>query len=158
MNIFKDGLGRTWTVTVNVASTKRVKGAIDIDLMEVVNKDGTVLSRLHEDPETLVNVLYLLCKPQADTLGLTDENFGELFETGEILEEACNALIEALISFFPPRRREILRKVMAKLKTLETAAKARAEKEIDEFDVETILDEAYRRVKSGTQFTPVVQS
>ena len=157
MGIFKDSKGNTWDVAVNVGSVRQVKDALGFDLMDVVSQNSAVLTNLYEDPMTLVDTLYVLCKNQADARGVSDMEFGTAFN-GDAIQEATRALIEGLLDFFPPRRREILKKMIAKMESVETAAMERIGQEIDSLDVETILNEALAAAKSGTTSNAPVPS
>jgi len=122
---FKDNAGRDWTVAVNVASIKRLRDVLDVDLMGVI--EGDLLQRLYADPVLLVDVVYVLCKPRADELKVTDEQFGQAMG-GDAIELATAALVDEIIDFFPNRRdRERARKVLAKF----TAAMERAQEGLD---------------------------
>ena len=75
MKTFSDNAGRTWTVTVNVDGIKRVRSLLNINLLDVLDDGCKLLADLHDDPVLLVDVLYCLCKPEADRLQVTDEQF-----------------------------------------------------------------------------------
>ena len=125
MKTFKDNAGRDWTIAVNVASIKRLRDTLDVDLMGVI--EGDLLQRLYADPVLLVDVVYVLCKPRADELEVTDEQFGQAMG-GDAIELATAALVDEIIDFFPNRRdRERARKVLAKF----TAALQRAQDALD---------------------------
>ena len=114
MKTFKDNAGRDWTVAVTTAAIKRLRGMLEIDLMDVV--EGDLLKKLYADPVLLVDVIYVLCKPQADAAEITDEQFGEAM-AGDAIELATTALVDEIIDFFPNRRdRDRARKVMEKFR------------------------------------------
>jgi len=96
MPTFVDIENRTWNVAVNVASIKRVKELLGEDLLDW----QPILERLLIDPILLVDVIYVICKPQADVLELTDEQFAEAM-AGDTIARAKQALVEGLIDFFP---------------------------------------------------------
>ncbi len=66
MKTFTDNAGRTWTVSINVAAIKRVRGLLDVDLYKLVDDGFQPLSKLVSDPVQLADVLYCLCKDEAD--------------------------------------------------------------------------------------------
>ena len=66
MHTFADNLGRTWYVAVNVTTIRRVRGALDIDLYQLVDDGMQALGKLVADPVRLADVLYVLCKEDAD--------------------------------------------------------------------------------------------
>ena len=98
MKTFTDSQGRTWSVVINVSAIKRVRELLGVDLLDVAN--GELLSRLADDPCVLVDVLFVLCKPEADAKGVTDEDFGRGM-VGVVLDEASAALMKELLDFFP---------------------------------------------------------
>jgi len=103
-----DAQGRSWSTAINVNTIKRVRELAGINLLEVF--DGQLLNRLSEDPELLVNMLFAVCKPQADSQSVTAEAFAELL-VGDAIEQAATALVQGLIDFFPKDRREVLRRL-----------------------------------------------
>jgi hypothetical protein len=114
---FQDNAGQTWSLAINVAAVKRVKDLLRIDLLSVL--DGKLLEELAGDPVKLCDVVYVLCKPEADTKGITDEQFGQAM-AGDALEHATTAFLEELVSFFPQGRRAVLSRTLAKLRQLES--------------------------------------
>ena len=86
---------------------KRVRNLIDVDLMECLLDQNSLIDRMAIDPVLLVDVLYCVCKPQADEAGITDEEFGSAMG-GDAIDHATSAFLEALVDFFPKPRREIL--------------------------------------------------
>ena len=113
MHSFRDNAGRTWTVAVNVAAVKRVRGLVNIDLYKLVDDGFEPLAELVSDPVQLADVLYCLCKDEADANKVSDEDFGRGL-AGDAITLAADAFVEELIDFFPDARaREGLRKVLA---------------------------------------------
>ena len=122
MQTFKDKAGRAWHVVIDVSALKRVRGLLAVDLMDVAG--GDLLSRLADDPCLLVDVLFALCKPEADAAKVADEDFGRAM-VGNVLDEASSALIKELCDFFPSARRaRALGKLIARLKEDEAAIEA----------------------------------
>lgn len=111
---FTDATGRAWPVPVNVSTIKRARDLVDVNLLDIVADNGALMQKLSTDPIVLCNVLYCLCKDQADREGLTDYQFGELL-AGDCLEAATLALLEGLADFFPKAKRELLRTALGKL-------------------------------------------
>jgi hypothetical protein len=108
MTPFTDKDGREWPVVVNVGALRRVRDTLGVDLMDVAG--GDLLERLADDPVILVNVLYVLCRAEADARGVTDEDFGRAM-VGGVLDDAASALFKELLAFFPsgPRARALAR-------------------------------------------------
>jgi hypothetical protein len=117
MKCFKDNQNRNWTIVVNVATVKRVRSLLDINLLDVVKLDGNnkpnvdLLEQLASDPVLLCDVIYCICKPDADAQNISDEDFGAAMG-GDAIEYATTALLEELVDFFPEAKRLVLRKLM----------------------------------------------
>ena len=110
MKSFTDNAGRSWTVTINVDAIKRVRGLLEVDLLEIV--EGTLIEKLIRDPVLLCDVVYVVCKPEADAKGVSDEDFGRAM-AGDAIEHATKALLEELVGFSPsPRDRVNLGRVL----------------------------------------------
>jgi len=138
MKQFTDNAGRSWTVEVNVAALKRVKGLAGVDLLEVL--DGTLIERLIRDPVLLCDVLYAACKPEADRLGVSDEEFGRAM-AGDAIEAATGALLDEIVSFCPsPRDRAALGRVLAATRTAMDKARDMVEARLDGGELERAID------------------
>ena len=117
MKCFKDNQNRNWTIVVNVAAVKRVRSLLDINLLDVVKLDEKnrpnvdLLEQLASDPVLLCDVIYCICKPEADAQKISDEDFGNAMG-GDAIEHATTALLEELVDFFPEAKRLVLRKLM----------------------------------------------
>lgn len=139
MKTFTDNAGRTWSVTINVDAIKRVRGMLDIDLLEVV--DGKLIGRLVRDPVLLCDVLYALCQPEATARNISDEEFGRSM-AGDAIELATHALLEELADFFPsPKDRANLRAGLNKMTQTMDLARDRAAQRMEAFDPEKFLAE-----------------
>jgi hypothetical protein len=129
MKTFADTAGRTWTVAINVDAIKRVRGLVDVNLLEIV--DGKLLERLVADPILLCDTVYAVCKPQADAAGVSDEDFGRSMG-GDSIDLATTALLEELVGFFPSGRRAVLAKALTKLWAFESKALLAASARLDD--------------------------
>lgn len=135
---FKDNAGRTWTLAVNVHAIKVIKGLIGLDLYALVDGGFEGLGKLIGDPVRLVDVLFVLCKDEADRLGVSDEDFGRGMG-GDSLARATDAFLAEYTDFFPdPRVRAGLAKVIEKARALEGMMWTRAEAGLDRIDLEAV--------------------
>ena len=83
------------------------------------------------------DVLYCLCKDQADKQSISDEDFGRAL-AGDAITQAADAFVEELIDFFPDARaRASLRKAIEAGKTVRDKVLSHAEKILDSIDPET---------------------
>ncbi len=130
MQNFRDNAGRTWAVSVDVAAIKRVRALAGFDLLSVM--DGKAVDRLIADPVLLCDVLCAVCRPEAERLGVTDEDFGRAM-AGDAIDHATQALLEELVSFCPnPRDRKRLRKFVTTMWTTMEKARDVLERKLDE--------------------------
>ena len=124
MRQFRDTKGRTWRVELNVRQMKRVRDALGVDLVNVIEarRDGTVaadtLERVANDPVLLADILWVLCEGEAKPAGVTDDDFGSAL-AGDAISEATRAFLDELVDFFPGARRLFLRKAVDLARTCE---------------------------------------
>lgn len=107
MRQFSDKDGRKWSVAIDTATIKRVRNLTDFDLLKIVEDEGKPLYELRDNVVLLVDVVYAICKPEADSANISDEAFGRAMG-GDALEHAWDAVITEMIAFFPTGRRRIL--------------------------------------------------
>ena len=134
MKTFTDNAERTWNISVTVDAVKRVRSLLDVDLMEAAA--GKLIQQLADNPVLLCDVIYCIVKPQADEKEITDEEFGKAM-AGDAIDQATSAFLEDLVNFFPSRKREMLQKVLVKLKNLEAIAAEVVNKRLDSPELET---------------------
>ena len=139
MHTFTDSSGRIWKVEINVNALKQVRSLSGVDLMEAVG--GRLLEKLAGDPVLLCDVLYCLCKNEADARKISDEDFGRGL-SGDAIDEASKALLEELVDFFPQAKRRVLAKAMCKLNALQTRVLEVAEAKLDSTDLDKEMERA----------------
>ncbi len=154
MKTFTDNAGRTWTVNINVDAIKRVKGLVDVNLLDVIapgtaKGDRDLLGRLSSDPILLCDVLYALCKPEADPRKVSDEDFGRAMG-GDAIDHATTAWLEELVDFFPKDKRRVLGKALAKLRTLEARVLDVAEQKIDSPQIDALMEKAMAELSNDS--------
>ncbi|GIW81496.1 MAG: hypothetical protein KatS3mg105_3303 [Gemmatales bacterium] len=140
MRSFTDRKNRTWQIDIDVTAIKRVRGLTGVYLPELINDGGKPLNDLVQDIPKLVDVLYALCQDQVERAGIDDEEFGRGF-SGDALEKATEAFVEEIIDFFPNKQaRESLRKLMKKSKEVSLLLLTKAEKQIDQLDLDSLAE------------------
>jgi len=138
MKTFQDNERREWSVEVNVDSIKRVKSLLDVNLAQITED---LVIRLSEDPILLCDVVYALCKTQADQRNVTDEQFGRAM-AGDAIDAATSALLEELVNFTRgPQRRAMWRKVLEKQKRIEAMGVKTLEDYLDDETLDAALRE-----------------
>ncbi len=118
MKSFCDNTGRSWLISVNVGTIKKVRALCNVDLANIISIENgekpkiDLLEKLATDPVLLVDVLYAICKDEADKLGVSDEDFGRAM-AGDSIEYATTALLDEVIDFFPEVKRQALKKILS---------------------------------------------
>lgn len=137
MHVFKDNAGRTWPVSIHVSAVKRVRGMLGVDLYSLIDDRFQGLGKLLADPVSLVDVLYVLCKDEADKQGITDEDFGRAM-AGDAIEHATHAFLEEFADFFPdPRARAGIKKMTESARKMRDTIMTHLTTQIETFDPET---------------------
>ena len=136
MKIFKDMKNESWELSINVAAIKKVRDLLNADLLDI----QATMPRLLGDPIFLVDLLYCLCKSQAEAKNISDEQFGEAM-AGDCIGAAKNALIEELKSFFPtPEERQAVDRVMKKGHEMVDLLRKKSLLKMDMLDMDAEID------------------
>lgn len=132
MKSFTDNTGRAWLVNVNVGTIKRVRALCGVDLANIISIESgqkpkiELLERLASDPVLLVDVLYAVCKPEADAKNISDEEFGAAM-AGDSVDHATSALLDEIIDFFPEAKRRAFQKILSATRRFESLARKKME-------------------------------
>lgn len=138
MTKFADSTGRQWEPEINVVTIGRVRDRLKINLLELVLPNSTLPDRL-ADPCLMVDVLYLLCKDQADKLDLDDVAFGKAM-TPDGIEDAWTGVLEGIVLFSPRGLRPAYQKVLVKAWAFEAAQAAKIKALTEGPEFEAMLD------------------
>jgi len=131
MKTFKDNEGMEWRVSINTTTVKRVRDLLQVDLMSFVT-DKDLIANLVNNPILLVDIIYVLCKTQADERKITDEKFGEAM-AGDAIALATEAMLDELVNFSPnAAKRKALQTAFARMKELDSIATAKVQKALDD--------------------------
>jgi len=152
MRTFQDAAGRTWTIAVSVDAIKRVRDLVKEDLLDIER----VFPRLLLDPILLCDVVYCICKPQADTEQVSDVDFARAM-AGERIAQAKAALVEELVDFFPElSQRQTLRLAIEKYGQLNQRAAALIKAKLERTVLPQEIEAALSTV--GDSFTSLPES
>ena len=110
MSSFKDTAGRDWQIAVNVGTLRRIKKHLDVDLMGLVVKGNGLIDRMAVDAVLICDLLFVVVMEQAETLGITDEQFGAS-QDGDTLVAGLECLIEGVVNFSHSTKRKVLRHI-----------------------------------------------
>ncbi len=92
---FTDNTGHTWSFEIDFPTLQRVYKYLHIDLVAL--SESEILNRI-ASPIFLINLTYVICKPEADEMGLTDEQFGRRCVMP--LEPLVDAILGGIADFF----------------------------------------------------------
>lgn len=112
---FTDESGDSWRVNVTIGKVKDVRQRVNdsagksVDLFEFVNDN--LAYRLFVDPVLFGEILWILCKEEAAGRKIEKEAFLDRL-TGETLEAAEAAFVEAFVDFFPKAQRGQVEKIV----------------------------------------------
>lgn len=152
MHAFTDNAGRTWEVAVTVDSIARVRGLVNVNLVELV--EGDLWSRLMRDPVLLCDVLYAICKPQADAQGVSNDALRSAM-AGDALAAATQALLDDIVDFSPsPRDRARLKKVFALMEEALERARDVVDARLDSGELERQLAQIVASVSDSSGTAP----
>jgi hypothetical protein len=152
MRPFKDNAGRTWIITVHSTAVKKLRGALGFDVHSLLDEKLENLAKFLGDPVLRVDVLYWLCKEEADKLGITDEDFGKAM-WGDAIEHATDAFIAEVVDFTPDARvRESIRKILEASRTVRDRLMDRATQVLDHLDLDSIVKDL--TASSGNSLEP----
>ena len=128
MTKFTDRFGRDWEVEISPPTIARVRELLNVDLASF---DFKAFEQLHADPCLLVNVIYVLCKPQCDERDVTDEKFGSGL-AGDPITCATDALLKSLYEFLPAEHAKLLRASVERHRDIEQQGFDRAIKKLSD--------------------------
>jgi len=152
MKTFTDNAGRTWTIAINVDAIKRVKGLLAVHLLELV--EGMLIERLIRDPVLLCDVVYVVCKPEADEKCVSDEDFGRAM-AGDAIEHATKAFLEELVGFSPsPRDRANLARVLETTWRVMDKARDLIEARLTGNELERTIEQALQNASDSSTSAP----
>jgi hypothetical protein len=115
MRTFKDTTGQEWEIAVPVSAAKRVRQLTGVDLYDL--NDGSLFHQL-DNPITLVDVLYVLCKPQADARGVDDLQFGSRVPPAALEDITDAIVVESAAMLYPAARREAVLELWRRIREL----------------------------------------
>lgn len=159
MKSFNDNMSRTWVLTVNVGTIKRVRALCGIDLANIISIENgkapkvDLLEQLANDPVLLVDVLYAVCKEQADSKNVSDEDFGRAM-AGDAIEHATAALLDEIIDFFPEAKRQVFSKILSATRRFQSKTKQALTDMLNDPALDNQIDEALEKLAISSTNSP----
>lgn len=130
MKVFSDALDRQWTIAINVWTAKKIKAALNLDLLA----PETCLAELIDDTITLCNALWCMVADEAAKHGVSEESFF-LALTAPVIDQARDSFCQEWQDFFrqsPDAKAQALVKIIERARELRTNAAIAAAQKIEE--------------------------
>ena len=134
----QDREGRVWTIDINPWNIRRVREALNINLLEMLEKDSTLAEEL-EDPVRSVELVWCLVQPQAAERNVTEKSFWEALDQ-DMLDAAGLAILEGLANFSRAAIRPAMARVAAKTSQLRQTLTRQVVAAIDSGELDRVLD------------------
>jgi len=142
MHNFEDNEGSRWTLSLTFGSARRVKALLDVDLLDPCAGELPLLTRLGTEIRLLCDVIFALIKPQADELGVTDEQWAAAMG-GDAILSAHRAFYDELSDFFRSLGRlDVARAAAAQQKMIEMVVEGNT-KRVEAIDTEKEVAEIF---------------
>lgn len=111
MKSFTDTEGRIWSIRGSLGAFERVKTLTGVDMLDLPTTQNCL--KEINDVFKLGRVLYAMCQEQAESRGLTPEQFADGFNA-DTLHDASNALLDEVVFFCRKDLRPALQMALAK--------------------------------------------
>ena len=138
MKSFNDNQNRAWRIQLNIDAVRRVQAETNINLVNLVDSDPPLLTRLQLDLLLFCDVLAALLKPQLELAQVTAGDFGAALD-GAALAAASAAFWTELADFFRQLRRTDLAEAIEKQLAVVQAAVTAVQQQIAAVDPENLV-------------------
>ena len=118
MRTFQDTAGKTWTLSLNIVTAKKIRDALAVDFFD--DDIGETVGKIASNPILLADVLWVCVEEQANKEGVSDEDFGRALG-GDVISHATDSFLDELVDFYPEKKRQLLSTMLQKLRTTEAA-------------------------------------
>ena len=136
MSCFSDSKGREWGLALDFGLLRTLKKMAQVDFGDP-EQFGRVWAELLFDDEKALKVLWRCVETQATDAGVSETQFLEAMN-GEVLENALDALGEAVVNFTRPQRRGIVQAAMVQINEKLAAVIARTQTEVENLTMEAV--------------------
>lgn len=144
---FIDNTGQEWSFEVSWPQVKAVRAALNFDLY---GRDIQAQMNALTDPVLLVDVLFVLCRSQAERLGVSDEDFGRRV-IGDPFDAAAIALVREVSALYPKKQAALL------LRLVDEIERQRGERDdaepLSDGEIANVVRSAFSR-GAGVTFMP----
>lgn len=103
---FKDANGAEWALQLDAPTILAVREEGDPDFLK--GDPAATITRMDADPVLLCGVIWVMCKKQAESRGVKQEQFyGNL--VGDAIDRAADGFLDSLLFFTRSRDRDLLK-------------------------------------------------
>ncbi len=111
-NVFVDSEGRHWSLVITVLEYQKMKQELNIDIGNIFHDDSWLQNLIAmEDVTLFLQLIGILTDKEREKEGMSIEDFYSAFD-GDTMQNSSAALVEAVINFSHPSRREALRNLV----------------------------------------------
>ncbi len=128
MTTFTDNLDRPWPVRIDYLAAQRVRHATHTNILDF-KTIAEVMESLKFDGLFVAQVAHAICEPTIRERKLTEASFADGLQ-GDAIERASEAILEALLNFFPKGQQSLLAKMKKTMDELALQGMKEAETEI----------------------------
>ena len=110
---FKDSKGNLWTLNINIGHYLAMKSKLGIDVSESFESEDNWMTRLaaYDSIGTLLSMIDIILEDERESKGLTLDQMYEGMN-GDVVADATDALIEAIVLFSPAHKQKALRLIV----------------------------------------------
>lgn len=140
--IDEHGQTRLWNYRIDYQAARRVRDATGQDILKLSQPGTATFKQLTEDPYLLFDCMVAALQPQLDAAGLDADGLAGLFATEQVATDAAVALVEAVINFTQPAKRQALMTAWRRAVDLSQKAEAGAVQELNQMAEDGRLEKA----------------
>ena len=153
----KDTKGREWSFRFTALTVRDLAASTKLDTKSLTG-ENSLLVQIGQDEALLLQCLWITIKPQADKLGVTEEEWLESLDN-DGLQAATEEWMQAYINFSHPARRDLLSRTMVATKRKMTRATRELETLLAGDDIDQVInrevDKALSQSSTSASISPV---
>jgi len=112
INQFTDTMGRKWPIKMTVGKVRQVRDRLGVDITDAIDPTKNVVDQIANDPVLMFDIIYLCVQEKMEQENIEAQSLADAI-SGDTIEEASVALINAIIDFFPKSKTEVIRESLA---------------------------------------------
>ena len=112
LNHFSDTKNRKWVLKMTVGKVRQIRETLGVDITHAIDPTKSVVDDIANDPVLMFDIIYLCCLEQMESTKVSGEDLADAI-SGDTIEDAAKALIDAIIDFFPRSKTEVIRESLA---------------------------------------------